>query len=247
MLDRLEPRRPRAATRCSPTSRASCAAATSTSRSIAAARERGLRRDGGRTSRRWPRIPSAPTATSASPRSSTARSRWRRCSSARMRDGGAGAAPRAAGDHDPPLLPHARRSRPFAEAIVDGHRSCSPRYEHEGRRRHLAAAFVDLAELDGRRRSALADARRRLPDGELAVADLYARADGRRRARGARRASCARRSPASRCRPSVAARRGRRRRPAARPRHVGRRRRSRFRLGRRRPGRGRARCAACTR
>ena len=80
VLDRLEARSARASRRW-PSWRASCAGAARR----AAGRGGAARRRTSRwrsTSPRWPRIPAATTATSTWPRSSTARSRSRRCSAA---------------------------------------------------------------------------------------------------------------------------------------------------------------------
>ena len=65
---------------------------------------------------------------------------------------------------------------PFAETIVDGHRLLTTRYGHEGRIRHLATAFGNLAELPAVT-AAFATWAAGLPAGELAVADLYSRVD----------------------------------------------------------------------
>ena len=65
---------------------------------------------------------------------------------------------------------------PFAETIVDGHRLLTTRYGHEGRIRHLATAFGNLAELPAVT-AAFGTWAAGLPAGELAVADLYSRVD----------------------------------------------------------------------
>jgi acetyl/propionyl-CoA carboxylase alpha subunit/acetyl-CoA carboxylase carboxyltransferase component len=61
----------------------------------------------------------------------------------------------------------------FEDLHVDGHTFVLGRYEFEGRLRHIAAAYVELEDLE----SAVAAFGRHcatLPDGELAVLDLYA-------------------------------------------------------------------------
>ena len=113
---------------------------------IAAARDRGLCGGGRRPRSARSRTPSAPTATRGSPPSSPARSRSPRRSSAAWQTRSRPRA-RAAGGDRPPLLPHAharavRRDDP-STAIGSSPRAT----EHEGRPRHLATAFVDLAEL----------------------------------------------------------------------------------------------------
>ena len=64
----------------------------------------------------------------------------------------------------------------FSETILDGQRLVTTRYEHEGRPRHLATAFVDLAELPAVT-SAFATWAAGFPAGELVVADFYSRVD----------------------------------------------------------------------
>ena len=65
----------------------------------------------------------------------------------------------------------------FAEAIVDGHALLTADYEHEGRRRHVVAAFAEHDVLAGELR-ACAEHARGLPDGEPVTVDLYAQDGG---------------------------------------------------------------------
>jgi acetyl/propionyl-CoA carboxylase alpha subunit/acetyl-CoA carboxylase carboxyltransferase component len=60
----------------------------------------------------------------------------------------------------------------FDERAIDGRRLLTASYRHEGPRRHLATAFVSLAELPATTR-AFATWAATVPAGELAVADLY--------------------------------------------------------------------------
>ncbi len=60
----------------------------------------------------------------------------------------------------------------FAEEAIDGRTLLTASYRHEGPRRHLATAFVSLAELPETTRAFAAWAAA-IPAGELAVADLY--------------------------------------------------------------------------
>ena len=133
----------------------------------------------------------------------------------------------------------------FAEAIVDGHALLTADYEHEGRA-PASGGRLRRARRAGRRAARLRRATpAALPDGEPVAVDLYAAAT----ARGAHEALAAelRAAIAAVAWPAevervVVAARG----PPARAGHV--RRRPRSPSGRqRRPGRGRARCAAYTR
>ena len=148
-----------------------------------------------------------------------------------MRDAGAGAAPALLEVDRAPLLPRSRtleRLRPRRRWTAS--RSCSRRYEHDGPRRHLATAFVDLDDLDGVAAARSPAGRRGCPR-RVAVVDLYAgtpagaagdelaaqlraalagvdaarqRAARRRRRRAARRAAAAcRRSTRSRSGPAA--------------------------------------------
>jgi acetyl/propionyl-CoA carboxylase alpha subunit/acetyl-CoA carboxylase carboxyltransferase component len=65
----------------------------------------------------------------------------------------------------------------FAEAIVDGHALITADYQHEGRRRHVVAAFAEHQALADELR-ACAEHARGLPDGEPVTVDLYAQDGG---------------------------------------------------------------------
>ena len=157
---------------------------------IAAARDARLRRDGGapRGAGRRARAPGPRRAGRA--RSSTARGRWRRCC--------CGGWPAAEPALRRVLLETWRaattasaRSSGFAElATAAGPLLCA-RYRHDGTRRRLATAFVDLAGLAAARERFAAWAAA-APAGDLAVADFYA---ARRRATRRARRGCARSSP----------------------------------------------------
>jgi acetyl/propionyl-CoA carboxylase alpha subunit/acetyl-CoA carboxylase carboxyltransferase component len=61
----------------------------------------------------------------------------------------------------------------FEALTLDGHEFVTTRYRHEGPRRQLATAFVDLADLPAAAR-AFAGWAATVPEGDLAVADFYA-------------------------------------------------------------------------
>jgi acetyl/propionyl-CoA carboxylase alpha subunit/acetyl-CoA carboxylase carboxyltransferase component len=61
----------------------------------------------------------------------------------------------------------------FAEQALDGHAFLTSRYRHEGPSRHLATAYVELADLPAALRAFAAWAAA-VPEGDLAVADFYA-------------------------------------------------------------------------
>jgi biotin carboxyl carrier protein len=61
----------------------------------------------------------------------------------------------------------------FAEQTLDGHAFLTTRYRHDGPCRHLATAYVDLADLPAAAR-AFARWAATVPEGDLAVADFYA-------------------------------------------------------------------------
>jgi acetyl/propionyl-CoA carboxylase alpha subunit/acetyl-CoA carboxylase carboxyltransferase component len=65
----------------------------------------------------------------------------------------------------------------FAEQALDGHEFLTTRYRHKGPPRHLATAYVDLADLSAAAR-AFAGWAAGVPEGELAVADFYAEHTG---------------------------------------------------------------------
>ena len=65
----------------------------------------------------------------------------------------------------------------FTEETLDGQPFSISRYRHEGPRRHLATAFVELADLPAAAR-AFAGWAATVPAGDLAVADFYAEGDG---------------------------------------------------------------------
>ncbi len=65
----------------------------------------------------------------------------------------------------------------FELARIDGRELLLAQYPFQGRRRHLAAAYVDLGDV-GAVAAAFADHARTLPDDDLAVLDLYAEQAG---------------------------------------------------------------------
>ena len=91
-----------------------------------------------------------------------------------MSETGAREHPRAAGDHDPPLVPRARARRSSGAAITsDGTAYVTTSYTEDGRRHHLAAALVDrttstTSPARSPRRAA------QYPQGECVYVDLYA-------------------------------------------------------------------------
>ena len=145
VLDQLDRRRRRAATRSSPTSRARCASAASTSRVDRGGARGRLRRDGGAPRRARARPGARRPRRAHRARSSPARSRWRRCS--RRAHGGAAtrAAARCCSRPWRAATTASRTLEAFAERQRAAGRPLAARgYDHEGRARHLATAFVDL-------------------------------------------------------------------------------------------------------
>jgi acetyl-CoA carboxylase carboxyltransferase component len=70
-----------------------------------------------------------------------------------------------------------RELEDFAERTLDGHTFSITRYRHEGPRRHLATAFVELDDLPAAAR-AFGRWAATVPEGDLAAADFYALGTG---------------------------------------------------------------------